>query len=138
VSLEAITAEVRALERLDLEGLRTEWRRRYGPPSKLRSVELLRRMLAWRIQAEAFGDLAPEARRSLRRPDAPLRQAARLAPGTRIAREWKGVRYEVEVIDGGYQFDGASYRSLSKVASVITGTKWNGPRFFGLSKAVQG
>ena len=53
-----ITGEVRALERLDLEGLRAEWRRRrYGPPPKLRSPDLLARMLAWRIQAEALGGL---------------------------------------------------------------------------------
>jgi hypothetical protein len=138
VSVDVITAEVQALDRLDLEALRAEWRRRYGPPSRLRSAELLRRMLAWKIQADAFGDLTPDARRSLRRVQAPVRQAARLAPGTRVAREWKGVRHDVEVVEGGYRYAGDTYRSLSKIAGVITGTKWNGPRFFGLSQEIEG
>ena len=60
-----VTAEVRALERLDLEGLRSEWRRRYGDPPKLRSVDLLARLLSWRMQAEVFGGLDAETRKLL-------------------------------------------------------------------------
>jgi hypothetical protein len=126
VTSDPIGTQVQALEDLDLEGLRAEWRRRYGPPSKLRSVDLLRRMIAWRIQADAFGDLDPLHRRTLRRPESPKRQAVRFAPGVRIAREWKGVVHRVEVVDGGYRYDGQIYRSLSKIAGVITGTKWKG------------
>jgi len=138
VSPESVDVQVQALELLDLEGLRTEWRRRYGPPSKLRSVDLLRRMLAWRIQADTFGDLDPMHRRALRRPEAPKRQAVRLAAGVRIAREWKGVVHRVEVVEGGFRYDGQTYRSLSKIAGVITGCKWNGPRFFGVSPGAGG
>ena len=68
MSLEArITEEVRALARLDLEGLRAEWRRRYGPPPKLRAADILARMLAWRMQAEVLGGLDPDLARRLRR-----------------------------------------------------------------------
>ncbi len=69
-----ITKEVRALARLDLEGLRDAWRRRYGPPPKARSQELLRLSLAWRIQSEVFGGLDVVTRRRLRQsPGAPAR-----------------------------------------------------------------
>jgi hypothetical protein len=127
----AITEEVRALERLDLEGLRSEWRRRYGAPPKLRSVDLLARLLAWRIQATAFGGLDAETRRNLRRTGAPARER-QLSPGSLIVREWQGRHHEVTVGEGAYRYEGQSYRSLSAVAHAITGVKWNGPRFFGL------
>jgi hypothetical protein len=127
----AITQEVRALERLDLEGLRSEWRRRYGAPPKLRSVDLLARLLAWRIQAAAFGGLDAETRRTLRRKGSSSRER-QLAAGSRIVREWQGRRHEVTVGEGTYQYEGQTYRSLSAVAKAITGVKWNGPRFFGL------
>ncbi len=130
-----ITEEVRALARLDLEGLRAIWRGRWGAPPSLRSPELLRRMIAWRIQVAAFGDLDAEARRSLRRPAPMIRSGIALTRGTKLTREWRGVLCEVEVVEGGYLYAGVTYRSLSKIAGVITGTKWNGPRFFGLDKA---
>ena len=131
-----ITEEVRALTRLDLEGLRAEWRRRIGPPPALRSPELLRRMLGWEIQAAAFGGLDAETRRRLRRPPSTKTPAATPTPGTRLAREWKGVTHEVEVRADGYLHAGHRYRSLSEVARAITGSRWNGPRFFGLRSPV--
>jgi hypothetical protein len=131
---ERIAEEVRALTRLDLEGLRAEWRRRYGPPPKLRSVDLLARMLAWRIQAEAFGGLDPDLARRLRRGTGLGKARSDLPGGTRLSREWLGIAHEVEVVDGAFRYRGETYRSLSKVAGVITGGKWNGRRFFGLDK----
>jgi hypothetical protein len=132
VNAEAINEEVRALARLDLEGLRSEWRRRYGPPPTVRSPELVRRMLAWRIQVAAFGGLDVETRRQLRRaaPSAPLAPAP--TQGTRLSREWKGVAHEVEVTAEGFLYSGERYASLSEVARTITRARWNGPRFFGL------
>ena len=129
---EPITEEVRALTRLDLEGLRGEWRRLIGPPPALRSPELLRRMLGWKIQAAAFGGLDTETRRRLRRRASTRSPTAAPAPGTRLTREWKGVAHEVEVIADGYLHRGQRFRSLSEVARAITGARWNGPRFFGL------
>ena len=122
--------QVRALEAMDLQALRAEWRRRCGVPPSLRSPELLRRLLAHRIQTEAYGGLdASLRRRVLGGPD---RREHGLAPGARIAREWKGVRHEVEVVEGGFLYESRLWSSLSEVARSITGVRWNGPRFFGL------
>ena len=128
----AVTEEVRALERLDLEGLRTEWRRRYGPPPKARSPELVRLSLAWRIQSEAFGGLDVVTRRRLRQsPGAPAR-SDHLGVGARLTREWRGVLHEVDRTVEGFRWSGKIYSSLSAVAQAISGVKRNGPQFFGL------
>jgi hypothetical protein len=127
-----IEEEVEALGELDLHQLRQAWQVRYGVPPKLRSPELLGLMLAWRVQADAVGGLAVETRLALRRPAA---QKARpiATSGTKLAREWKGVRHEVTVTgDGGYLYQKDRYASLSQIARLITGARWNGPRFFGL------
>jgi hypothetical protein len=135
MAVDAITEEVRALARLDLEGLRAEWRRRFGAPPKLRAPDLLRRMLAWRIQAAAFGGLDAQTRRRLRQGPAVVPIAPVPMTGTRLAREWKGVTHEVQVVSGGFIYAGGQYASLSEVARTITGARWNGPRFFGLREA---
>lgn len=127
-----ITEEVRALTRLDLEGLREAWRRRYGPLPKARSQELLRLSLAWRIQSEVFGGLDVVTRRRLRQsPGAPARPD-HLGVGARITREWRGVLHEVDRVADGYRWNGTLYSSLSAVAKAISGVKRNGPQFFGL------
>lgn len=131
---ERIAQEVRALEALDLHGLRDEWRRRYGPPPKMRSRELLARLLAWRIQADAFGGLDAATIRLLKADRLPPPKPE-LAPGTRLSREWQGQRHEVDVLEKGLRYAGMTYRSLSEIARVITGTRWNGLRFFGLREA---
>ena len=125
----AITLEVRALERLDLQGLRKEWRRRYGAPPKLRSPEFLRMLLAWRIQEAAFGGLDAQAKRRLR---APGPAGPSLQDGARITKEWQGRSYVVARVDSRFRWDGRDFPSLSAVALAITGVKWNGPKFFGL------
>lgn len=128
---DCVTQEVRALEALDLHGLRDEWRKRYGEPPRMRSRELLARLLAWRIQADAFGGLdAPTIR--LLKSERLLPPRPRLAPGTRLARDWQGRRHEVDVLEKGFRYQDADYRSLSEIARAITGTRWNGLRFFGL------
>jgi hypothetical protein len=129
--VDRITEEVRALESLDLHGLRGEWRRRYGEPPKMRSRELLARLLAWRVQADAFGGLDATTIRLLKSDRLPPLRPT-LEPGTRLARDWQGRRHEVDVLESGFRYNGADYRSLSEVARTITGTRWNGLRFFGL------
>lgn len=127
-----IEAEVAALEEMGLEDLRAVWRSRYGVPPKLRSPQLLRLNLAWRIQADAFGGLDAETKRRLRRGGAGAAAADRLQPGVRLIREWKGVPHEVVVEEGGFRYDGRVWKSLSEIARHISGARWNGPRFFGL------
>lgn len=127
-----IADEVRAVERLDLEGLRSAWRDRFGPPPKLRSVELLRLMLCWRIQAAAFGGLDARMRRRLRHGRGAPARTDYLGDGVRITREWRGVSHEVEAVPGGFRWNGQTFKSLSALAKAITGVKRNGPKFFGL------
>ena len=91
--------------------------------------------MAWRIQVAAFGDIDADTKRSLRRQSASVAGGVKLTRGTRLTREWKGVACEVEVVDDGFAYEGVTYRSLSKIAGVITGTKWNGPKFFGFNAA---
>jgi len=124
------TAVVAQLIDMSLAELRAEWQRRCGPPPKHRASDLLRRVLAWRIQADAFGDLDAATRRILSKEQNVLRPSAQ--PGMRLAREWAGRRYEVVVIERGVVFEGQTFGSLSEVARHITGRRWNGPRFFGL------
>lgn len=125
-----IEDEIEALGPMDLEGLRADWRMRYGEPPRLRSVDLLRRILAWRIQATALGGIDAGLRRRLEQTRDGLEH--RLESGMRLCRDWQGVRHEVEVAAEGFIHDGRRYGSLSQVARAITGTRWNGPRFFGL------
>lgn len=133
--VDKVTEEVRALAALDLDGLRREWRRHgYGEPPKMRSKELLARLLAWKVQADAFGGLDAATIRILQSDHVPKPKPL-LEPGTRLAREWQGRRFEVDVLDEGFLHDGNTYRSLSQVARTITGTRWNGLRFFGLREA---
>lgn len=129
---ERLAEEVRALARLDLEGLRAEWRRRYDAPPKLRSAGLLARILSWRIQADQFGGIDPATRRVLINSKAPTRPKVEVQPGVRLIREWQGRRIEVQVVAQGVVYEGKTYASLSEVARLITGVRWNGPRFFGL------
>ena len=134
------SVDVARLDGLGLEALRGEWRSRYGAPPALRSPELLAMMLAWRIQAEAEGGLDAETRRALRRPVATASRAApQPSAGTKLTREWQGVRHEVTAVsEGGFLYRGERFRSLSQVARAITGTRWNGPRFFGLRDEGEG
>src|SRR5439155_23361824 len=105
---------------------------------------LLFRILAYRLQADQIGDLDADTRRLLDRiGSGPLdgidqlvadlnRSRTELRPGTLLTREWDGQLQQVMVLAGGFTWNGKSYRSLSKVAFAITGSRWNGPRFFGL------
>lgn len=125
----------RELETLSLQELRERWRAHgFGAPPRLRSPDLVRRCLAWLIQTKAYGGVPPALRRQLRGAGA---TGEGLEIGTRIAREWNGHRHEVEVVDGGYLYAGRTWSSLSPIAMEITGTRWNGPAFFGLRRGAR-
>jgi hypothetical protein len=132
-----VTRDVQALETMDLEGLRAVWRARFGPPPRLRSVPFLRLALAWRIQAAAYGGLDAETRRRLKGRGPVQVEGLSLGVGARLRREWQGRIIEVEVEERGFRYDGKVYRSLSAIATQVAGSRWNGPRFFGLREAKQ-
>lgn len=123
------------IEQLDLEGLRRFWGQRYGAPPPLRSVPILRMLLAWRVQAGALGGLDGQTRRTLGRKGKVRAEGLDLGIGARLTRQWQGRTHEVLVEVGGFRWNGQTYRSLSAAATAIAGSKWNGPRFFGLREA---
>lgn len=133
--IEAANAEARSLGTLTLQELRVRWCRAYGLPCpKLRSADLLRRLLAWRLQAAAEGGLDRDTRRILLSKTKAKAPGPMLTPGVRLTREWRGRVCDVEVVGDGFLYEGRAYASLSEVAREITGVRWNGPRFFGLRK----
>lgn len=137
----ALMHEIAALGQGTPANLRERWRVLYRtePPPRI-SRDLLIRALAYRIQERALGGLRPSTRRLLAKvaDDASARRPIELAPqpmlkpGTVLLREWHGSQHQVIVCEDGVVFQGKPYKSLSEIAYRITGTKWSGPRFFGL------
>lgn len=113
-----------------IEDVRADWQDRFGAPPVLRSAELLDLMLAWRVQAAEEGGLLGPTRAAL--VAAPPMTAEGLEEGTRIIREWKGVRHQVDALEAGFLYEGRTFASLSMIAREITGCRRNGPKFFGL------
>lgn len=129
---DAVKQIVAELQTLDLDGLRGFWRAHYGAPPSLRSTPLLRRLLAWRVQAQAYGGLDADIRTALSRSGPVQPEGRHLGTGARLTRIWKGREVTVVVEEQGFRWNGELYPSLSAAATAIAGTRWNGPRFFGL------
>jgi Protein of unknown function (DUF2924) len=139
---ESLDNEIARLRGLDVGELRARWHtvfRRRAPPHLPR--HLLFRMLVYRLQADQLGDLDADTRRLLDRLGSGSserlvvdlnRSKTELRPGTLLTREWDGHLQRVMVLADGFSWNGNTYRSLSKVAFAMTGTRWSGPRFFGL------
>lgn len=120
---------------MNLAELRKLWSEHFGSPPELRSADLLRLLVSWRLQARAHGGLDAAMRRKLRRKTmADPASAIDLEIGSMLRREWQAKTYEVVVEDTGFRWNDQTYASLSAVAAAITGTRWNGPKFFGLRK----
>ena len=140
--------EIARLRGLDVEKLRARWHtafRRRAPPHLPR--HLLFHILAYRLQADRLGELDADSRRLLDRIGSRAsdetdrlvtdfnRSRTELKPGTLLTREWGGHPQRVMVLADGFSWNGTTYPSLSKVAFAITGTRWSGPRFFGLDQS---
>jgi hypothetical protein len=132
----AIEAEIARIRSLSFDAVRRRWRAVFGrtPPAGL-SKDLLGRMIAWRMQEQAFGGLDRESLTFLdglaRRGGSPRRQ---LKPGTVLVRDYQGQRHTVTVAPDGFDWQGSIHPSLSAIARAITGTAWSGPRFFALAR----
>jgi hypothetical protein len=158
----AVCAEIESLRQMKVGALRAKYREVCGEEPRSSNKQLLFRRIAWRLQAKVEGDLSERARRraleiaddaDLRilapdgffaesAPDAtrPLERAGagrdrRLpAPGTLLTRQFENRRIVVKVLENGFEYQSQQYRSLSAIAREITGTRWNGLLFFGLSE----
>jgi hypothetical protein len=127
--------DVAVLDTRERDALIAAWRRTLKtPPPKGISRRLLVQILTYEAQVQQRGGLKPAVRRRLARWATGRAQAPspRLRPGARLVREWNGVSHVVDVTEAGLVWRGRRYRSLSAVARAITGTRWSGPRFFGL------
>ena len=142
--------ELAHLRSLDLIGLQSRWQSVMGRPAPEHLPKhLLFGILAYRIQADALGDLDAATVQLLKRAatvqslDEVLslvavqdRKMQGVVLGTVLTREWNGQFYRVMVVEGGFAFEGKTFDSLSTIAFAITGTNWNGPRFFGLRAGI--
>lgn len=121
--------------------LKDEWASRYGTPAPDLSVDLLRLGVGYKLQEKRVGAINRSTRSLLRKIGEQARSGSstsplprKLTPGTRLVRDWHGVGHTVEVLEDGFAYDGKRWKSLTAIAKVITGTKWNGPLFFGLAE----
>jgi len=150
-----VSGQLAALREMTVGQLCERYREVFGEPTRSRNKDHLRKKIAWRIQEQAHGGLSDHALARIAElaPNAPVRWraskgggAARApeqepdrardpllpTPGTVLVREHQGVEHRVTVLEDGFEFRGVRYRSLSKVAKEITGTRWNGYLFFRL------
>jgi hypothetical protein len=137
----AIEAELDRLAVMPIVQLRLTWTKlfRKDPPKSF-GPDLLRRSIAHRIQEKAYGGLSRPAQRLLdqamrafaAKPNGKIVLPRRIKSGSVLVREWKGKSHRVTVLADGFIYDGETYSNLSEIAVLITGTRWNGPRFFGL------
>jgi Protein of unknown function (DUF2924) len=127
--VEALLAEIQTM---NLDAQRALWRARFGSPPKMRSEPILRMLLAWRVQAAAFGGLDAATLRALARTGPVQPEGRGLGVGARLTRHWKGREVTVVVEENGFRWESQLFASLSAAATAIAGTRWNGPRFFGL------
>src|SRR5947209_10298749 len=129
-----LEAELARIAAMNVHELRSRWREREGQEApKGFSRDLLARALAYAIQEEQLGGLSPELKKLLANPDS--EPPRRIKRGSVIVRECAGARHEVFVVEGGFSWQGRTFPSLSAIAKEITGTSWNGWRFFGLTEA---
>lgn len=124
--------------------LRERWRATFRTdPPKAFGPNLIRRSIAYRLQEQRYGGLSASAQRELnslikalmKKSTGHIKLPKRVKTGAVLARLWKGKSHRVTVLDDGFAFEGRVYKSLSEIAREITGTRWNGPRFFGLRAA---
>jgi hypothetical protein len=136
-----VAAELDQLPKMRIVDLRNRYRELFRTePPKAFGPDLLRRSIAQRIQERAYGGLSREHQRLLdqlvkgaqARPNGRLELPRRIKPGAELVRTWNRSTYRVVVLEKGFAWEGRTFSSLSEIAFAITGTKWNGPRFFGL------
>jgi len=144
----AVLAQLAVLQRLSVNELKAKWQDLFGSPAPNNSRAFLEVRIAGRIQEMTYGGLTRDTRRALdiladevegkvTRKGMAI-DARNPLPGTKLVREWDGVEHTVTVLPDGYELAGRKFKSLSAAAKAITGTSWNGFRFFGLGGGRKG
>lgn len=145
---ESVLRQINELSTLNMEQLRMRWKILYGTEPASYNKDFLMKRLAYRVQEIYFGGLSSQTKETMnkvlndygfdklaakptKKPDRTNKEGIPVA-GTKLIREWNGIRHEVIISKNGFQYNGKLYRSLSSIAREITGTQWNGPAFFGL------
>ena len=138
---EQVEAELTKLPDCLIHELRERWRALFrGEPPPAFGPDLLRRSIAQKLQEDAYGKLSSVAQRELNRivaslaknPMARLELPRRIMAGAVLVRDWKGTAHRVTVAENGFSYQERHYASLSEIAREIAGTRWSGPKFFGL------
>ena len=145
---EPILARLAGLKTMSVKDLKAEWQALFDAPAPNNSRGFLEGSLAYRIQELTHGGPDKQTRRMLDlladEVEGTLTRKAQIADprnpvvGTKLIREWDGTAHTVTVLTEGFEWDGRRYKSLSAVARAITGTQWNGYRFFGLRERKRG
>jgi hypothetical protein len=138
----SVEGDIDRLRRMLIIGLRAEWRATFkSEPPKAFGPDLLRRSIAHKIQENAYGGFNPATLRLLKqliaqhaKTPGKIALPRRIKAGAILVREWKGISHRVTVLPNGFAYDDKNYESLSEIARLITGSRWNGPRFFGLRR----
>jgi hypothetical protein len=133
---------------MSVNELKTEWQALFDAPAPNNSRTFLESRLAYRIQELIYGGPDKQTRRLLDlladEVEGTLTRKAQIADprnpvvGTKLIREWDGIAHTVTVLKEGFEWGGQRYKSLSAVARAVTGTRWNGYRFFGLRERKRG
>jgi len=140
MAVSKLDKQIEAIEELPRDELITRWSKMHGClPPKGMNTPMLVRAAAYQGQAKRLGSLKRETYKALLAiasgsSHKPPAQKVELKPGMRLIREWHGKTHQVEVLENGFEWQGEIYTSLSAIAKAITGTKWSGPRFFGLQR----
>jgi hypothetical protein len=142
-----VLARLSALKNMSVKDLKAEWQSLYGEPAPNNSRIFLEIRLGYRIQELTYGGLDRETRRmldlladeveGLARRKNQIADPRNPVAGTKLVREWNGVEHTVTVLTDGFEWQGRKYKSLSGIAREITGTRWNGYRYFGLRERKQ-
>ena len=144
----AVLGQLAAMQKLSVNELKAKWEALFGTPAPNNARAFLELRIGYRIQELTYGGLTRETRRVLDlladEVEGKISRKSMVADprnpvvGTRLVREWDGAEHTVTILRDGYEWQGRKFRSLSAVAKAITGTNWNGFRFFGIREKARG
>ena len=146
LSEQNLAAEVARILKMNNTELHSTWKKLLGKEAPPWNTKILRQRLAWEVQALVLGGFSEDAKKMLRRArrvvgrnrKIPQPKTCQLPPGTRLVREYRDEAHVVVATSDGFEYRGKIYQSLTRISEVITGTRWNGPAFFGLRNKQQG